>query len=124
MKVKITKTVEDNQIPAEIRRMLDQYKNTLMYTMPDQMSAIIRASLSTDASEFFSTIERLDDFRRELASLDESLNEVQNVLTGYKDALIPPEPELNQEWVDKEEAEYEKLMSRVGGVEEVEDEEG
>lgn len=124
MKVKITKTVEDNQIPAEIRRMLDQYKNTLMYTMPDQMSAIIRASLSTDASEFFSTIERLDDFRRELASLDESLNEVQNVLTGYKDALMPPEPELNQEWIDKEEAEYEKLMSRVGGVEEVEDEEG
>ena len=124
MKVKITKTVEDNQIPAEIRRMLDQYKNTLMYTMPDQMSAIIRASLSTDASEFFSTIERLDDFRRELASLDESLNEVQNVLTGYKDALIPPEPELNQEWLDNEEAQYEKLMSRAQGADEVENEEG
>ena len=124
MKVKITKTVEDNQIPAEIRRMLDQYKNTLMYTMPDQMSAIIRASLSTDASEFFSTIDRLDNFRQELASLDEKLNEVQNVLVGYKDALMPPEPELNQEWIDKEEAEYEKLMSRVDGVEEVEDEEG
>ena len=54
MKVKITKTIDDSQIPAEVRRMLDQYKNTLMYTMPDRMSAIVRASLSADGTEFFS----------------------------------------------------------------------
>ena len=90
MKIKITKTVEENQIPAEVRRMLDQHKNTLMYTMPDQMSAAVRASLSTDASEFFSVIELLDAFRQRLVSLDEDLNEIQNVLSGYKDALMPP----------------------------------
>ena len=124
MKVKITKTVESSQIPAEVRRMLDQYKNILMYTMPDQMSAIVRASLSTDGAEFFSAIDLLNNFRQELASLDENLNEVQNVLVGYKDVLIPPEPEPDQEWVDNEEAEYEKFMSQVDGVGEVEDEEG
>ena len=31
MKVKITKTVDDNQIPAEIRRMVDQNKNIVYY---------------------------------------------------------------------------------------------
>ena len=124
MKIKITKTIDDNQIPAEVRRMVDQYKNTLMYTMPDQMSAIVRASLSTDGAEFFSAIDLITSFRKELASLDDNLNELQSVLVGYKDVLIPPEPEPDQEWIDNEEAEYEKFMSQVDGVGEVEDEEG
>ena len=128
MKIKITKTVDDNQVPAEIRRMIDQQKNILMYTMPDQMSAIIRASLSTDGAEFFSAIDLLEAFRKELASFDERLNEVQNVLVGYKNVLMPPErspdPEVNQEWIDNEEAEYEKFMSQIDGVEEVPNEEG
>jgi uncharacterized protein YpuA (DUF1002 family) len=119
MKIKITKTVEDNQVPAEIRRMLDQCKNSLMYTMPDQMSAIVRASLSTEGAEFFSAIELLENFRGKLASLDENLIEAQNVLEGYKNVLMPPEPEqpVNQEWVDGGEAEYEKFMSQVDGIE-------
>ena len=126
MKVKITKTIDDNQIPAEVRRMLDQYKNTLMYTMPDQMSAIVRASLSADGAEFFTVIDMLHKFREALASLDENLNEVQSVLVGYKNALMPPEPEQqpDQEWLDKEEAEYEKFMAQVSDTEEVENEEG
>ncbi len=125
MKVKITKTIDDNQIPAEVRRMLDQYKNTLMYTMPDQMSAIVRASLSTDGDEFFSVIGLLDVLRQELASLDENLSEVQNVLSGYKDVLVPPEPQSNPEEEYDEQAEYEKLMSQMDGADdEVEDEEG
>ena len=126
MKIKITKTIDDNQVPTEVRRMLDQYKNVLMYTMPDQMSAIVRASLATDANEFFSAIDLLDKFRKDLASLDENLNEVQNVLVGYKNALMHPEPEQqpDQEWVDKEEAEYEKFAAKASDTEEVEDEEG
>tara|TARA_B100001094_G_C18152859_1_gene784675 strand:- start:642 stop:1022 length:381 start_codon:yes stop_codon:yes gene_type:complete len=126
MKVKITKTIDDNLLPAEVRRMIDQYKNVLMYTMPDKMSVIVRASLSTDGTEFFSTIKLLDDFRQELASLDENLNEVQNVLIGYKDALIPKEKH-DQEWAEHEQAEYEKFMSQVSDSDsagEVENEEG
>ena len=130
MKIKITKTIDDNQIPAEVRRMVDQYKNTLMYTMPDQMSAIVRASLSTDGAEFFSAIDLITSFRKELASLDDNLNELQSVLVGYKDALMPPPPEEieeeNLEWLrsENEQAEYEKLMSRTHGVDEVGNEEG
>jgi hypothetical protein len=128
MKIKITKTIDDNQIPAEVRRMLDQYKNTLMYTMPDQMSAIVRASLSTDGTEFFSSIELLASFRQELASLDGNLNELQNVLVGYRNALTPQAPEETEEEspesLERENAEYEKLMSRIDGTGEVGNEEG
>ena len=127
MKVKITKTINDNQIPAESRRMLDQCKNTLVYTMPEQMSAIIRAILSSDGAEFFTTIDLLDNFRQDLASLDENLNEVQNVLTGYKDILMPADPTVEQydeEWLDREEAETEKREAQQMDVDEVEDEEG
>ena len=121
MKVKITKTIDDSQIPAEVRRMLDQYKNTLMYTMPDQMSAIVRASLSADGTEFFSAIELLDGFRQELASLDDNLNEVQNVLAGYKKALMPQPPEQEgEEQLVNEEAGYEKFMAGVTDTCEVE----
>tara|TARA_A100001515_G_scaffold70740_1_gene56255 strand:+ start:265 stop:675 length:411 start_codon:yes stop_codon:yes gene_type:complete len=136
MKIKITKTVDDNQVPAEVRRMLDQNKNVLMYTLPDKMSAMVRASLSTEGMEFFSTIELLDSFRQDLASFDENLNELQNVLVGYRNILMPPAPQSehhhdeecehhhDEEWLANEEAEYEKFMSRVDGTDEVENEKG
>jgi hypothetical protein len=96
--------------------------------MPDKMSAMVRASLSTEGAEFFSTIELLDSFRQDLASFDESLNELQNVLVGYKDILMPPAPQTdhhhNEEWLANEEAEYEKFMAQVSDAGEVEDEEG
>ena len=126
MRIKITKTMDDNQVPAEVRRMLDQCKNTLMYTMPDQMSAIVRASLSTEAVEFFSTIEQIKNFRQQLAFLDEGLSEVENLLMEYKDVLMPPSELDNhdEEWHKNEQAEYEKFMSQVAGSEEGFDEEG
>ena len=128
MKIKITKTIDDNQVPAEVRRMLDQNKNMLLYTLPDKMSAMVRTSLSTDGAEFFSTIELLDSFRQDLASFDENLNELHNVLVGYKNILMPPasQTDLNhdEEWLDKEEAEYEKLMSQVDEANEAENEKG
>jgi len=130
MKVKISKTVDINQIPGEARKMLDQAKNDLVYGLPDQMSQVVRSSLSPDAEEFFSTIQMLDGFRRNLAVFDETLQEIQNVLTGYKKAVMPqPEEEDVQEEGEPdqsflEQAEYEKMMSRASGTDEVEDEEG
>lgn len=106
MKIKITKTVDDTQIPAEVRRMLDQCKNRLLYTLPDQMSSVVRASLSVEAAEFFSAIDMLTSFRQELASIDESLAEAQNVLVGYRDVLMPSEEKSEQhdeEWMLKDE---------------------
>jgi hypothetical protein len=128
MKVKITKTINLAQLPMEIRTMLDRSKNELVYGLPDQLSAAIRAALSTDGEEFFKTIELIDKFRQGLASFDENLQEIQNVLTGYKSAIIPPEEkqevEHSEEWLANEQAEYEKKMSQTFDAEEGFDEEG
>ena len=128
MKVKITKTIGIEQIPSESRRMIDRLKNDLLYRLPDKMSQVVLHSLSNQGEDFFKTIELIDAFRRELAVLDESLQEVQNILEGYRQALMPnpqeEEEEYDEDWLTKEQGEYEKLMSRADGADEVENEEG
>tara|TARA_Y100000114_G_scaffold135151_1_gene135823 strand:- start:266 stop:652 length:387 start_codon:yes stop_codon:yes gene_type:complete len=128
MRVKITKTLHANDIPGETRRMLDGVKNKIMYGMPDQMAEIIRMSLSNQGHEYFQVIELIEMFRKELAALDENLQETQNIIQGYKDAVMPPEQtsedEHDEEWLENEQAEYEKFMSQVAGSEEGFDEEG
>ena len=132
MKVKMTKTIDINQIPVEVRRILDQAKNVLVYGLPERMSEVVAHSLSSQGEVFFHTIELIDAVREELASLDETLQEAQNIMGGYKEAVMPPSSDAPQheeeagdpEWTEEEEAEYEKLMSQMDGADEVEDEEG
>ena len=114
MKVKITKTIDMHQIPSEARKMLDQTKNNLVHGLPDKMNNVCMHALSSQGETFFKAIELIDSFRQELASFDESLQEVQNILVGYKKAMMPePEPEEPHS-----EAEYEKLMSQMDGSDE------
>ena len=130
MRIKITKTVDMNDLAGETRRMLDQVKNRIMYGLPEQISQITRASLSNQGEEYFLTIDLIDQFRQQLAAVDENLQEVHNIMMGYKEALMPSEPESppeqeqNADWASNEEAEYEKFMSQVQGSEEGFDEEG
>ena len=134
MRIKITKTVDMNDLAGETRRMVDQVKNKIMYGLPDQMSQIVRTSLSNQGEEYFQTIDLIDQFRQQLAAIDENLQEVHNIMQGYKDALMPPKPEQSAEqerdaeWAANEQAEYEKFMSQVMDAEEghesAEDEEG
>tara|TARA_R100000388_G_C7101988_1_gene92517 strand:+ start:127 stop:516 length:390 start_codon:yes stop_codon:yes gene_type:complete len=129
MRVKITKTVDMNDLAGETRRMLDQIKNKIMYGLPDQMSEIVKASLSNQGQEYFLTIDLIDNVRQQLADIDENLQEVHNIILGYRNALIPPEVSeddqgRDEEWLANEEAEYEKFMSQVAGSEEGFDEEG
>ena len=134
MRVKITKTVDVDDLAGETRRILDQIKNRVMYSIPDQMSQLVRTSLSNRGEEYFLTIDLIDNFRQHLAALDENLQEVHNIMKGHKNALMPPQPEQqpeeehSEEWLAKEEAEYEKFMSQVmdaeDGHEPEENEEG
>ena len=91
------------------------------------MSSIVRASLSSQGQEFFQTIDLIDQFRQNLATFDDNLQEIQNVLTGYKNAVMPEPPQPTEEEVERaaaEQAEYEKRMAQVADVEEGFDEEG
>jgi hypothetical protein len=128
MRVKITKTVHINDLAGETRRMLDGIKNRVMYSMPDNISEIVKMSLSSSGDEYFRSIEMIESFRKELSTLDDSLQEVQNIIQGYKEAVMPHEPpqpaEVDEEWHENEQAEYEKFMSQVANSEEGFDEEG
>jgi hypothetical protein len=127
MKVKIAKTVDMNQIPNEVRRMLDQIKNNLSYGLPEGMNRVTMYSLSSKGEEFFQTIEMIDSLREQLSGFDESLQEVQNILAGYKEAVMPPSPEeeeYDEEWLAQEEAKTEKRQAYAYDADEVEDEEG
>ena len=118
MRVKITKTIDLNDIAGETRKILDTIKNKIVYGMPDEMSEIIRMSLSTNGGEYFQTIELIENFRKHLTALDENLNEVQNIIQGYKDMVMPTPPEQpDEDAVINDQAEYEKLMSRVADLE-------
>jgi|TARA_R110000824_G_scaffold83376_1_gene208815 hypothetical protein len=96
MKVKISKTIDIGQIPTETRRMLDQAKNRLVYGLPESMNQVAFYSLSSRGEDFFQTIAKIDLFRQELSTLDESMQEIQNILVGYKQVLMP-EPEHSEE---------------------------
>ena len=141
MQVKITKTIDINEIPGETRRMIDKIKNRIVYGLPDVALQIVRANASTKAEEYFQAIEFIDLLRENLKSIDEDLQEVQNIINGHKNAIMPSEEakespppqehpqtqneeQITQEWLDNREAEYEKLMSQIDGTDEVTDEEG
>tara|TARA_R100000234_G_C4890494_1_gene131244 strand:- start:33 stop:404 length:372 start_codon:yes stop_codon:yes gene_type:complete len=123
MKVKFTKTIDLNQIPSELRRMIDQVKNGVVYGLPESINEVVLHSLSSRGEVFFETNKVIDSFRNDLAIIDESLQEIQNILSGYQEAISPtpePEPDLQHD----ENAEYEKFMSQIDGTDEVENEEG
>ena len=110
MRVKITKTVHVDDLASEVRKMLDQVKNRIVYGLPDQMSQIARASLSNHGEEYFQSLDLIDRFRQNLAAIDQDLQEVHNIMQGHRNALMPPETESDPE--------YEKLMSQTQDSEE------
>lgn len=181
MKVKITKTVDIDSVPKEVRNMIDSAKKDLEHSLVQSFSNVVRDCLSNSAEEFFQSLQSMSEFREDLRKFDENLQEVYNVLEGYRDYLTQPssdhvpspeeasdqethcEEELEkdtsskeeeerlimerinsvventsnylkshgyemgqktQEQIDMEQAEYEKLMSRIDGTDEVENEEG
>ena len=124
MRVKITKTIPVDDLPPEVRRMVDSVKNRIMYSLSDSIGKITRSSLATSADEYFQTIDLIDSFRQELSALDENLQEITNILTGHKNALFPPEQppeEHEEEWPHDENAEWEKRESRYMDVDDYEE---
>ena len=120
MRVKITKTIDISDIAGETRKILDTIKNKIVYGMPDEMSEIVRMSLSSSGEEYFQTIGLIENFRKQLKLLDEDLGEVHNIIQGYKDVVMPRPPDHTEddELAIDDQAEYEKFMSRVADLEE------
>ena len=100
MKVKITKTIDIGDIPAESRKMLDLTKNSILYSLPNVISEVIRHSLSSDGQEYFHSISLIESLREDLRGIDNQLGEVQEIMQGYKDYLVKVADE-NQKSADE-----------------------
>jgi polyribonucleotide nucleotidyltransferase len=127
MKVKITKTIDVNHLPMEVRKMLDQAKNNLVYGLPEGINQVLMHCYSSEGQVFFQAIDLIDSLRQDLAELDESLQEAQNILSWYKEALTPKQEQeqvYDEEWLAKEEAEAEKRQAQQMDAEGAENEEG
>ena len=88
MKVKFTKTIDIGDIPAESRKMLDLTKNSILYSLPNVISEVVRYSLSSDGQEFFHSISLIESLREDLRGIDTQLAEVQEIMQGYRDYLV------------------------------------
>lgn len=113
MRAKITKTVDIGDIPAESRKMIDQVKNVLVYYMPEKMSEIVKYSLSNNAEEYFHATELIRLFREHLKNYDESLQEIENIMLGYKDYVYKKAEEQQQEHHQQAQQQTEQQASEV-----------
>ncbi len=101
-KVTISKAVSIEDVPAEIRTMVDKVQKELCYTIPDIMKTVQMKVFSNNGDEFFQTVALLDYLRAELSKADASLEECVEILSGYKKIMMEnlpsdEEPETNNE---------------------------
>jgi hypothetical protein len=97
MNIKITKTINLNDVPSEIRSMISSAKSELDAGLQEQMLQIVRHSLHNTAEEFFGTIDQVEQLRERLTQFDETLQEISNIMLGYKDIIIPNKKEQQRE---------------------------
>ena len=93
MRVNVTKSLHVNEIPKEVRSMVDKIHKYMSYDLQDNLQNIVRLSLSSNGEEFFASIESIDAFRKDLATIDIALQECQNIIKGYKDVVMAPQDE-------------------------------
>ena len=79
MKVTLQRTVDLNQIPAEVEKVVKECSNKL------KTISSLASSLDTmDAQKF---IDQVDFIRRKLYDVDNSLEESSTIMSGYQRAI-------------------------------------
>ena len=119
MRVNITKSLHVNEIPKEVRSMIDKIHKYMSYDLQNNLQNIVRLSLSSNSEEFFSSAEHIDAFRKELATIDTAFQGCQNIIRGYKDVVAAPQ-EVEPPAAEHSEEEYdEEETDQVSDIEEV-----
>lgn len=85
MKVKLSYTVDLDDVPNEVSTLLN-LKTNLQY---DKLMDGVYEALNQ--KNYFSAIENIDSVRKKLSSIDIVLGDCQSILTGYTKALVSPE---------------------------------
>lgn len=77
MKVKISYTIELDDVPNQVCKLLSDHDLNLLTKQFNELNEVI-ASNNIDNALF-----NIDLFRRKLASLDQTLDDAQSILDGY-----------------------------------------
>jgi hypothetical protein len=85
MKVKLSYTVDLDDVPNEVNTILN-LKTNLKY---DDMMNNVYESLSQ--KNYLVAIDNIDLVRKKLSAIDMVLNDCQSILTGYTKALVQQE---------------------------------
>ena len=89
MRVRISYSVELEEVPEEIRRMLT-LGSTHLHDIEQEIDELISdIDLGSGHPEF--SIEKFDRWRSKLAKVDAMLADNQSILKGYFDAIKKPE---------------------------------
>ena len=87
-KVTISKAVSLDDVPAEIRTMVDKVQKELCYTIPDIARTLQMKIFSNNGDEFFKSEGILEYLRKEMLKIDTSLEECAGIISGYKDIML------------------------------------
>ena len=86
-RVNLQFSIDIDELPSEIQRLIKKNTNQLYncYELSDRIE---------DSEEMFSlnTIQKLDTIRQNLASIDQSLADAQNIVKGFLNFLTNSEP--------------------------------
>jgi len=96
-KVTISKAVALDDVPAEIRTMVDKTQKELCYTIPDIMKTIQMKVFSNSGDDFFQTVALLEYLRVELKKVDTNIEECVGILSGYKEIMMEQLTQKEQE---------------------------
>ena len=103
MKVKITQTVELQEVPDIVREILDDCERRLTSCINVKCTSLTR---NTDNLQKFGTV--LHELREELASVDAKLLDCWNISVGYERAMnnpeqpdVAPSPQANEVLLDE-----------------------
>ena len=77
MKVKISYTVELNEVPNQVCKLLSDHDLNLLTKQFNELNEIISSNNINNA------LFNIDLFRRKLAGLDQTLDDAQSILDGY-----------------------------------------
>lgn len=85
MKVKLSYTVDLDDVPNEVKTILN-IKTNLEYS--NLMDGVYEA---LNQKNYFIAIEKIESLRQKLNSVDIVLNDCQSILTGYTKAIVNTE---------------------------------
>ena len=106
MRVNITYSIELDEIPAKVSELLAETYPDLV-KLQDWIQGV-DASLRAGHTSIEDELDKIDDIRRELASVDIKMMDCAEILHGYQSALVQLREQKNKPERENDKEEFQK----------------